>query len=128
MADMCDAAFAADWDTVRRMHERWLPLMKANFLGGPNPVPVKAALSLMGLSTDMVRLPLLPLEEAFRARLRLVLETTGAMEFGASGATQPSTVEARRSAVQTGHRAGHRDGPRMIRAESERPIRAMMAP
>ena len=82
------------------MHERWLPLMKANFLGGPNPVPVKAALSLMGLSTDMVRLPLLPLEEAFRARLRLVLETTGAMEFGANGATQPSTVEARRSAAR----------------------------
>jgi hypothetical protein len=60
--------------------------MKANFAGGPNPVPVKAALSLMGLSTDMVRLPLLPLEEAHRARMRAILESTGAMELGAPGA------------------------------------------
>jgi len=36
MAEMCDAAFAGDWDQARRIHERWLPLMKANFVGGPN--------------------------------------------------------------------------------------------
>ena len=82
MAAMCAAALAGDWDMARRIHERWLPLMKANFVGGPNPVPVKAALSLMGLTTDMVRLPLLPLEESYRARLRLVLETTGALDLG----------------------------------------------
>ena len=81
MAAMCAASLAGDWDTARRIHERWLPLMKANFVGGPNPVPVKAALSLMGLTTDMVRLPLLPLEESHRARLRMVLETTGALEL-----------------------------------------------
>ena len=86
MAEMCDAAFAGDWEQARLIHERWLPLMKANFVGGPNPVPVKAALSLMGLSTDMVRLPLLPLEEAYRARMRVILEATGAMELGAPGA------------------------------------------
>ena len=44
--------------------------MKANFVGGPNPVPVKAALALMGLCTDMVRMPLLPLDEPHVARLR----------------------------------------------------------
>ena len=38
MAEMCDAAFAGDWDTARRIHERWLPLMKANFAGGPNQI------------------------------------------------------------------------------------------
>jgi len=91
MAAMCSAGFAGDWDAARRIHERWLPLMKANFVGGPNPVPVKAALSLMGLTTDMVRLPLLPLEEAHRARLRSVLEATGLLEptarpAGAGGA------------------------------------------
>ena len=40
MAAMCAAALAGDWDAARRIHERWLPLMKANFVGGPNPVPV----------------------------------------------------------------------------------------
>ena len=41
---LCDAALAGDWDGARRIHERWLPLFFANFAGGPNPVPVKAAL------------------------------------------------------------------------------------
>jgi len=115
IAAMCAAEFAGDWDTARRIHERWLPLMKANFIGGPNPVPVKAALSLMGLTTDMVRLPLLPLEETHRARLRLVLETTGALEFdgtavvgstsgadanGASRSTGPKRSTARLAIVQ----------------------------
>jgi 4-hydroxy-tetrahydrodipicolinate synthase len=80
MAEMCDAAFAGDWDTARRIHEHWLPLMKANFAGGPNPVPVKAAMSMMGLLTDALRAPLLPLEEPHRARLEMILQTTGALD------------------------------------------------
>jgi 4-hydroxy-tetrahydrodipicolinate synthase len=77
MAEMCDAAFAGDWEGARRIHERWLPLMKANFVGGPNPVPVKAAMSMMGLCSDTLRMPLLPLDEPHRARMHLVLETAG---------------------------------------------------
>ncbi len=84
MAAMCAAGFAGDWDAARRIHERWLPLMKANFAGGPNPVPVKAALSMMGLCGDAVRQPLLPLEEPFRTRLQMVLETTGAISIDAA--------------------------------------------
>jgi len=80
MAEMCDAAFAGDWDTARRIHERWLPLMKANFAGGPNPVPVKAAMAMMGLLTDVLRAPLLTLEEPHRARLEMVLRATGALD------------------------------------------------
>lgn len=97
IAALCAAGFAGDWDAARRIHERWLPLMKANFVGGPNPVPVKAALALMGLTTDMVRLPLLPLEDTHRARLRLVLESAGLLDAGErpdaagrSGATGPA--------------------------------------
>ena len=41
---LCAAAQAGDWDAARRIHDRWLPLFLANFRGGPNPVPVKAAL------------------------------------------------------------------------------------
>jgi 4-hydroxy-tetrahydrodipicolinate synthase len=80
MAEMCDAAFACDWELALRIHEHWLPLMKANFVGGPNPVPVKAAMSMMGLCSDTLRMPLMPLEEPHRARLRLILEATGLLE------------------------------------------------
>src|SRR5439155_23891444 len=74
---VCAAAAAGDWDGARRIHERWLPLFLANFAGGPNPVPVKAALELMGLlDVDAVRLPLLPLADDARAALAAVLRAS----------------------------------------------------
>ena len=85
MAEMCDAAFAGDWERARRVHERFLPLMKANFVGGPNPVPVKAAMSMLGLCEDNLRMPLLPLEEPFRGRMRAVLEEVGLLDASTRG-------------------------------------------
>ena len=87
-----DAARAGDWDGARRIHERWLPLFLANFVGGPNPVPVKAALELMGLlDVDAVRLPLLPLADDARAALGATLRTLGLVE--AAGGRMRNLVE-----------------------------------
>ena len=78
---LCAAARAGDWDGARRIHERWLPLFLGNFQGAPNPVPVKAALALMGLlETDAVRGPLLPLEPDARAVMAVLLRTLGLVE------------------------------------------------
>ena len=75
---LCAAATAGDWDTARRLHERWLPLFLGNFRGGPNPVPAKAALVLMGLlDTDAVRAPLLPLDPDARAAMAVTLRSLG---------------------------------------------------
>jgi 4-hydroxy-tetrahydrodipicolinate synthase len=91
MAALCAAARAGDWDGARRHHERWLPLFLANFRGGPNPVPVKAALAMMGIiDGDAVRAPLLPLDDADRGRLRGVLQATGLAE--PTGGRQAGTV------------------------------------
>ncbi len=49
MAALVAAAHAGDWDEARRVHDRWLPLFRANFQGAPNPVPAKAAMLAMGL-------------------------------------------------------------------------------
>ena len=92
MAAMCAAGFAGDWEHARAIYERWLPLMKANFVGGPNPVPVKAAMALMGLMTDTLRQPLLSLEEPYRTRLRIVLEQTGALDEGNSARGIPGNA------------------------------------
>jgi len=78
---LCAAARAGNWDGARRIHERWLPLFLGNFQGAPNPVPVKAALALMGLlETDAVRGPLLPLEPDARAAMAVMLRTLGLVE------------------------------------------------
>jgi 4-hydroxy-tetrahydrodipicolinate synthase len=81
MAALCAAARAGDWDAARRHHDRWLPLFLANFKGAPNPVPAKAALVMMGLvETDVVRAPLLPLDDASRSGLSLILRGLGLVE------------------------------------------------
>jgi 4-hydroxy-tetrahydrodipicolinate synthase len=78
---LCAAARSGDWDAARRIHERWLPLFLANFRGGPNPVPAKAALVAMGLlETDTVRAPLLPLEAAGVAAMDATLRSLGLVE------------------------------------------------
>jgi 4-hydroxy-tetrahydrodipicolinate synthase len=81
VASLCAAAGASDWREARRIHERWLPLFLANFEGAPNPVPVKAALALMGvLERDVVRPPLLSLDDGPRARLAQLLRGLGLVE------------------------------------------------
>ena len=81
MVALCNAAAAGDWDAARRTHARWLPLFLANFRGGPNPVPVKAALAMMGLlDGDAVRAPLLPLDADARASLAVTLRSLGLVD------------------------------------------------
>ncbi len=80
---LCAAARAGDWEAARRTHERWLPLFQGNFRGGPNPVPAKAALALMGLlDSEMVRAPLLPIDGDGRAAMAVVLRGLGLLETG----------------------------------------------
>lgn len=56
-----------------------LPLMDALFLES-NPIPLKAALSQIGICSDFVRLPLFPASEATRQRLKVTLETLSRKE------------------------------------------------
>ena len=76
MAALCAAARAGDWDEVRRLHNQYLPLFRANFIT-VSPVPVKSALAAMGLIGDYVRQPLLPLIDPLRSQLLGVLHEVG---------------------------------------------------
>jgi len=101
MTALCAAALAGDWVQARLLHERWLPLMRANFRGAPSPVPVKAALAAMGvLSTDTLRQPLLPLDEPHRSRLTTLLRDLGLVAGGGriepAAGTRP-TLQARQA-------------------------------
>jgi len=54
-------------------HNRLLPLMNVNFVES-NPIPVKAALAMMGMIREQYRLPLVPLGDKHRPALRKILE------------------------------------------------------
>ena len=76
MARLTDLALQGAWDAARALHYRVLPLMEANFLES-NPGPVKAALAAMGLLEEAYRLPLVPVQDKTRARLRELLQQLG---------------------------------------------------
>jgi 4-hydroxy-tetrahydrodipicolinate synthase len=73
---MVNEALAGRWDEARREHYRLLPLMDVNFVES-SPGPVKAALALMGLLEENLRLPLVPVTEKTRERVREVLSELG---------------------------------------------------
>ncbi len=76
MAEMTGAALNNDWETARRLHRKYLPLMQANFLES-NPIPVKAALAMMGKIREVYRLPLVRMKEDTRAKLEKALTSAG---------------------------------------------------
>src|SRR5947209_4134069 len=79
MSRMVDAALAGRFDDGRREHYRLLPLMDVNFIES-SPGPVKAAMALMGLLEENLRLPLVPVTDKTRARVREVLVESGLLK------------------------------------------------
>jgi len=82
---MVELALAGEWDEARALHYKLLPLMEANFIES-SPGPVKAGLTLMGLIEENFRLPLVPVQEKTRARMREVLRELGLLKEAAHGA------------------------------------------
>jgi 4-hydroxy-tetrahydrodipicolinate synthase len=79
MSRMTELALAGNWEEARALHYRLLPLMEINFIES-SPGPVKAAMSMMGLLEENFRLPLVPIKEESRARIREVITELGLLE------------------------------------------------
>ncbi|HYX30637.1 MAG TPA: 4-hydroxy-tetrahydrodipicolinate synthase [Pyrinomonadaceae bacterium] len=79
MSQMTQLALEGKWEEARELHYRILPLMEINFIES-SPGPVKAAMSMMGLLEENFRLPLVPITEKSRAKIREVLNQLGVME------------------------------------------------
>jgi 4-hydroxy-tetrahydrodipicolinate synthase len=71
VSDMVRALLEGDWERGRELHYELLPLFRALFVE-TNPIPVKTAASLLGLCSDEMRLPLVPMEGE---NLRVLQET-----------------------------------------------------
>ena len=76
MARLVNAALAGDFRAARAEHQALLPLMLVNFIES-NPIPVKAAMAMLGLCEAVYRLPMVPASEASAARIRQTLIEAG---------------------------------------------------
>src|SRR6266481_7536735 len=79
MAQLCQHGLRGEFAEARAIHRKFLPLMEINFAES-NPIPVKAALSLMGLLEPVWRLPMTPPKAENLMRIQTVLESLQLVE------------------------------------------------
>jgi 4-hydroxy-tetrahydrodipicolinate synthase len=79
MTQIAQACLRGDFETAREIQRRFLPLMNVNFIES-NPIPVKAAMGLMGLLDPVFRLPMVPPGDASLAKIGKVLDPLGLLE------------------------------------------------
>jgi 4-hydroxy-tetrahydrodipicolinate synthase len=73
VSDMVNALSDGDWERGREIHYDLLPLFRALFVE-TNPIPVKTAASILGLCSDEMRLPMIPLQGDNLEALRRTME------------------------------------------------------
>jgi len=76
MTQLAQCCLRGDFEGARAVQSRYLPLMNVNFVES-NPIPVKAAMGLMGLLDPVYRLPMCPPSAANLAKIEKVLESVG---------------------------------------------------
>lgn len=74
--DMCEAYFKGDVEKARDMQIEALDLVHELF-SEVNPIPVKAALNMMGMEVGSLRAPLTEMEDANKEKLRKAMKEYG---------------------------------------------------
>lgn len=77
---LCKAFDASDIKLAQELHHKMLPLSKTMLSLATNPIPVKAAMMLLGRDTGDLRLPLTPLDDASMQKLKTVLTQYGLLK------------------------------------------------
>ena len=79
VADMVNAFSAGKVQAAMKIHQKYYPLFKDLFIE-TNPVPVKAALVMMGMIEEEYRLPLVPMSSKNRETLQATLKACGVIK------------------------------------------------
>jgi 4-hydroxy-tetrahydrodipicolinate synthase len=87
MSRMVTLALESKWNEARELHYRLLPLMEVNFIES-SPGPVKAALAMMGMIEENYRLPLVPIQEKSKAKVREVISELGLLQEASRATTR----------------------------------------
>lgn len=76
---LTDAALAGDWKTARTWHLKMFSLAKGLLSLETNPIPIKTAMSMLGMCTDEFRLPMCRMQPANREKLAAALKAYGVL-------------------------------------------------
>jgi 4-hydroxy-tetrahydrodipicolinate synthase len=79
MSEMINAGLERNLTKARELHYKLLSLMNMNFIES-NPIPVKAALAMMGLIEENYRLPMVRMSPGNREKLAKVVEEVGLLQ------------------------------------------------
>jgi len=78
VAQLTELCAAGDFAAARTIHHQLAEWTAAAFVES-NPIPVKAALAMMGRMSNVLRLPLVPLAQKFETTVRAALVSVGAL-------------------------------------------------
>ena len=73
VAEVQNLTAAGKWEEARDLQDKLIPLHQVMF-AEPSPAGAKYAASLLGLCTEECRLPIMPLSDATKQRIRQVME------------------------------------------------------
>jgi len=84
MTRLAQLCLANDFPAARALQRKYLALMEVNFIES-NPIPVKAAMGLMGLLEPVWRLPMVPPKPENLAKIERVLQQLGLIHTHVAG-------------------------------------------
>jgi 4-hydroxy-tetrahydrodipicolinate synthase len=84
MTKLARLAMAGDFVGARALQRTWLPLMDVNFVES-NPIPVKAAMAMMGWCEPVWRLPMTAPSAQNHAKIEAVLKAAGLLRSAHAG-------------------------------------------
>lgn len=79
VSEMISSFEKGDIQKARRLHYKLYPLFKALFIE-TNPAPIKEAMAMMGMIDPEIRLPLVPMKDENKAKLKKVMEEYGLLK------------------------------------------------
>ena len=77
---LTDLILEGDLVSARQWHNKLFALSRNMLSLATNPIPIKAAVAMLNLASEELRLPMTPLEEDKKAILRQTLETYGLLQ------------------------------------------------
>ncbi|OGV63969.1 MAG: 4-hydroxy-tetrahydrodipicolinate synthase [Lentisphaerae bacterium RIFOXYA12_FULL_48_11] len=79
VAKIAHLALKEKWDMARKLHLKYYKFFCDLFID-TNPIPVKAAMAMLGLTREIYRLPLCPMNPAFKKTLHETMKKAGILK------------------------------------------------